>query len=266
MKRFTETTKWSDPWYRRLTPCAKLLWAYLCDHCNAIGLIDLDLESAEFHIGCKVGESHLKELESRIQRVSGTKVFIPKFIHFQCGNLSESCPAHKPVLKLVSLHNLIKKDIDYLYPIDRVYTTLQEKEKEKEKEGEGCGEGVLDVVAEAPPAVTAEQIYEQYPLKVGKPAALRAISKAMQKTDPKKILELTLEYAKRRNGETEFTPMPATWFNQERYNDDPSTWNRHETHKPTGQQRVDRSIGTANEGLASKYKGLGRLAAPQPAQ
>jgi len=71
----------------------------------------------------------------------------------------------------------------------------------------------------------AEQIYQAFPRKVGKPAALKAILRAMAKIDPPQLLRLTQEYAAARAGEdAQFTPHPATWFNQERYNDNPSTW------------------------------------------
>jgi hypothetical protein len=85
--------------------------------------------------------------------------------------------------------------------------------------------------------VTPEKIYEAYPLKVGKPAALKSITKAMQKVDPKSLLALTQAYATRRGGDLSFTPHPSTWFNQERFNDDPSTWDRaagngKSSHKP----------------------------------
>lgn len=77
--------------------------------------------------------------------------------------------------------------------------------------------------------VTAEQIYAEYPFKVGKPAALRAIRKAMEKVAPEKLLQITKAFAARRAGDTAFMPHPSTWFNQERYNDDPSTWTKNET-------------------------------------
>jgi len=71
-----------------------------------------------------------------------------------------------------------------------------------------------------------EQIYQAYPLKVGKPAALKAITKAIKRgTEPDKLLRLTKAYAAARDGNKDFCPHPATWFNQERYNDDPATWN-----------------------------------------
>lgn len=140
VKRFTETTKWRDPWYRRLSPIAKLFWSYLTDNCNSIGLIEPDYEAAAFDIGSKIEDGHIKELESRIKVLSGGKIFIPKFIKFQYGELSESCPAHRPIISLVREHGLIRTDLGYEYPSDRVvsrvYDTLQERKGlEKDKNG-----------------------------------------------------------------------------------------------------------------------------------
>jgi len=73
----------------------------------------------------------------------------------------------------------------------------------------------------------ALSIYDLYPRKVARPVALRAIMKAMVKHGPTKLLERTKAYAASRIGQDpQFTPHPATWFNQERFNDDPSTWAR----------------------------------------
>ena len=132
MKRFTETTKWRDPWFRRLSPAAKLLWQYLTDNCSCIGLIDLDLEAARFDIGQAIHEKHLSELSDRVQALGNGKFFIPKFIPFQYGELSTACPAHKPILKAIEQHQLSIGQKGYQYPNARVLGTLQEKEKEME--------------------------------------------------------------------------------------------------------------------------------------
>jgi len=74
-----------------------------------------------------------------------------------------------------------------------------------------------------------ELIYEAYPRKVGRPNALRAIYKAVTKYGVDRILDRTKAYALARAGEEPgFTPYPAVWFNQERFEDDPETW------KPNG--------------------------------
>ena len=71
----------------------------------------------------------------------------------------------------------------------------------------------------------AEEIYQAYPRKVAKPAAMKAIEKALKKSSFNDLMAAVREYAKSRDGEDpNFTPHPATWFNQERWNDDRKEW------------------------------------------
>lgn len=76
----------------------------------------------------------------------------------------------------------------------------------------------------------AEAIYQAYPRKVGKPAALKAIVKAMREWTSDALLAQTKAYAdavlRWPPGDEQFVPHPATWFNQGRYFDDPKTWER----------------------------------------
>lgn len=84
-------------------------------------------------------------------------------------------------------------------------------------------------------------IYGVYPRKTGKLAALKAIAKAMKAIAPKPgsttqwdagevLLERVQAYASAvaqwPASEKQYIPMPATWFNQGRYDDDPKTWLR----------------------------------------
>jgi hypothetical protein len=138
MRRFTETQKWDDPWFRRLRPEIKLLWQWILDRCDNAGVIDPDIELASFQIGIEYGPDTLSELGERIQKLPCGKWFIPKFISFQYGTLSKACKAHNPIF--ASLQKLsIEIDLKgYPYPMDRVQEeekeTDQEKEKEKEEE------------------------------------------------------------------------------------------------------------------------------------
>ena len=72
----------------------------------------------------------------------------------------------------------------------------------------------------------AEEIYEAYPRKVGKHAALRAIQRALAKRTFDFLLERTRLFGTTYEGEARFIPHPAKWFNEERFNDDPVTWRR----------------------------------------
>jgi hypothetical protein len=75
-------------------------------------------------------------------------------------------------------------------------------------------------------AATAEEIYQAYPLKVGKPEALRAIRRALRKYPAVQLLAAVKMFAQVRGGDKSYMPYPATWFNQERFADDPETWQR----------------------------------------
>jgi hypothetical protein len=81
-----------------------------------------------------------------------------------------------------------------------------------------------------------ELIYSKYPRKVGKPVALRAIKCALVKVKFEILIQKTERYAKAVDGTGTLIPHPATFFNQERYNDDESTWRRQEpvSLKPNG--------------------------------
>ena len=73
-----------------------------------------------------------------------------------------------------------------------------------------------------------EEIYQAYPLKAAKPDAIRAIRKALKAHDPPFLLAKTREYAVAVRGTDTLIPHPATFYNAERYNDDPATWVRHQ--------------------------------------
>ena len=82
-------------------------------------------------------------------------------------------------------------------------------------------------------AATAEAIYQAYPRKVAKPAAIRCIAKALASPPlgidltvwPALLLQITVRFADARKGEDpQFTPHPSTWFHQRRFEDDPATW------------------------------------------
>ncbi len=95
------------------------------------------------------------------------------------------------------------------------------------------------IVSRDPLRSIIEEIYQHYPKKVGKPQALKAIRKSLSKMDPESLLEKTKAFALARKDEDhQFTPNPATWFNQERYNDDPQTWkpSRDPYQKPQAQR------------------------------
>lgn len=67
----------------------------------------------------------------------------------------------------------------------------------------------------------AVALYMAYPRKVARGAAVKAIKKALRKEEFEFLMEAVLAYADSRDGQdSQYTPYPATWFNQERWADD----------------------------------------------
>lgn len=133
MKRFTETSKWDDPWFRRLPPEMKLLWQWLLDRCDNAGIIDPDIDLASFQIGHQYPMDTLSQFGDRVIQIDCGKWFIPKFITFQYGELSAECRAHKPVFQSLEKHQIDATKL-HLKGYPKGINTLQEKEKDKDKD------------------------------------------------------------------------------------------------------------------------------------
>lgn len=82
----------------------------------------------------------------------------------------------------------------------------------------------------------AVEIYGLYPRKIGRPAALKQIKRALKKYPRDKLMDATAKFAECWLGspDMQFCPHPATWFHNERFNDDPATWVRKESAQSLG--------------------------------
>lgn len=84
-------------------------------------------------------------------------------------------------------------------------------------------------------------IYSAYPKKVGKQQAMKAIAQSLKQIPACELLPIVQQYAKARDGaDQQYTPNPATWFNQGRWMDDPETW---KPKQPTGNFGVRKHAG-----------------------
>lgn len=105
-KRFTDTEKWEDPWFRNLLREYQMFWVYMLDKCDAAGVWKVDFELAEFNLKQTFDDKNQQELKrvfkDRIKVFEGgERWFIPKFISFQYGELDEFCNPHKSIFKLL---------------------------------------------------------------------------------------------------------------------------------------------------------------------
>lgn len=214
----------------------KVLWQFLCDNCDCAGVWEPNWRLASLMIGEKVKADDLRVFGERVLLLSSGKVLLTSFVLFQYGKLSVDCRPHQGIFKAIEKHgiaHLVEGHPEFSDRVsnrvsNRVSDTLQEKDKDKDKE-----EDKDDEVQEKKDSEIIETIYSAYPRKVAKPPALKAIAKALASPPlgmdsgqwPADLLAITTRYAALRKAEpVEFTPHPATWFNERRFEDDPSTW------------------------------------------
>lgn len=225
MKRFTETDKWRDSWFRKLKPMSKLAFFYVVDNCDAAGVWDPDFDLADFTIGEKVDWLSVStELGERLVMLPCGKWHLTRFVEFQYGELVEECRPHAKVLQLLKGHG-----IPYGKGIRRVSIPNRNGE-DKDNTGKEEDKGAVGA------AISADVIYAAYPRKEARQDALRAIAKAMDRVPATELLGLTQTYATAVAAwppeDRCYVPHPATWFNGARYHDDPSTWQRKTTQVP----------------------------------
>ena len=111
-KRFTDSEKFKDIWYRKLSPKHKCLWEFLLSECNHAGIIELDLELATFLIGEEITEKDLEPFKQKLTHIEKDLYFIPNFITFQYGKLSKLSKPHIPVIKMLDKYGISYELID----------------------------------------------------------------------------------------------------------------------------------------------------------
>jgi hypothetical protein len=168
-KRFTDTNKYKKPFIRALQGSYKLLWDFLYHDCDHAGIWIVDFEIAQAYVGADMPVNNLDALkffnadELRIIEIDGGKKwFIPSFIEFQYGVLSEKNRAHINVISVLRKYLLLNTDLSIKKskPLTSPLQGAKEKEKEQEKEQEpeiegGAGE-TLEPVCDEPFSIEPE--------------------------------------------------------------------------------------------------------------
>jgi hypothetical protein len=197
-----------------LTPGEKLAFLWLAITCDNAGFREVvgPVYSLETSLPIEDLWSAVAKVPTAFVR-DGDHVFVRKFLHHQLAGRDGDRGKISSNNCFSGVRNAYKSQ-----PSDELRAALIEEYPELE----GALEGGQTKVVGNP---HAEEIYAAYPRKVGKPKAIQAILRALQSCkDPGWLLDRTKAYAKSREGQDpQYTPHPATWFNQSRYNDELET-------------------------------------------
>ena len=141
-KRFTDSRKWLDPWFRELPQPYRDLWLYMLDNCSHIGIWKVDMGMASYVIGGEVRRDMAQDLfNNRVIDITGetstsVKWFIPKFVSFQYGVLSPDGRLHSKIIR--DLEIALPADVfsriqtECQHPVTKGDVTLKSKEEVKD--------------------------------------------------------------------------------------------------------------------------------------
>ena len=134
-KRFFDSQKFDDPWYRKLLPHQKCFWEFLLCKCDHAGFWKVDFEAASWHIGQEIKETDMIDiLNGRVVVLKNDLWFIPKFITFQYGKLNSDVKVHKSVMDILSKNRINIENLTVSKQLGNSYLTVQDKNKDKDKD------------------------------------------------------------------------------------------------------------------------------------
>ena len=140
-RRFTDTEKWSDPWFSDLDNESRLLWLYLCDKCSYVGIWKVNFREMRFFCNSEKSDDQIKQIfNDRIIELKSDKWFIPKFLSFQYPKgLQSNKPAiigiRNEIIRL-GIETIVSESLgnDYLIIKDKEQEKVKDKGKEQEQE------------------------------------------------------------------------------------------------------------------------------------
>jgi hypothetical protein len=227
-KRFTITEKWDNKDFRNLSPEAKLLFLYICDKCDIAGFWEIDLAQAAFFLGISGSlDGALQELANPCPTVTDGILWVKNFVPYQ-GNwpLQPNAPAHGAIVKCLQAHNGFQ-DKALEYWTKKTGLTLAHGLPNPLSISKGKGKGKGKEVCRP----NFETFWNSYPRKEGKGKAWES----WRKNNPplEQVLKTLEKYERSEQWkDSQFIPMPATWLNQWRWEDEPEALTAKPAAKP----------------------------------
>jgi len=139
-KRFIDTGFLDQKWIRKLSPEKKIFLIYLMLKCDNGGVIELDLEDANFWIGKNIGDLNFLPEGYLIPLNNSCKYFMPKFIEWQYRDLSSNKFIVAQARQILDKYSLINSD--FTLNLDKNYINITKDVPNSQEQGIGTGIGI----------------------------------------------------------------------------------------------------------------------------
>lgn len=145
-KRFTDTGKWRNSWFRGLPLKAKIVWTYLCDECDFSGIWKADYGLASYQVDFKFDAADLWEwFGEKVHFFSQDQVLIVQFYEFQYGESKDSWTAKVKARERLEALGFSFSNNKILLPTDHTPTTVVGQSDDCLSVGVGVVVGVSNI-------------------------------------------------------------------------------------------------------------------------
>jgi len=274
-RRFTVTEKWTqDKWFMELDAPSKLMFIYLYENCDCAGFWEINIKEAAYRIALNEETVYqaFKDVEKCYVR-DDRFCAIVSFLHHQRNlPLNPENKAHIGILnRLIShpgLYEALKirwESKGYIHSERTLFNQENQAPSKPLPRGYGKGNGIGKEKCLDKNNEKFDQFWKTYPKKVGKGPARKAFVKIKPSEELlQKMLAAVEQQSKSEQWLQEggrFIPNPATWLNQERWDDEVSIkGGQHEPNKISREFTADSKTqaGTRSQGSKQPRRNLAR--------
>lgn len=176
-KRYTDTLKWTKRWYRELGSALRDVRQYVLDTCSHYGVWEVDLDTLKHFTGQRVSLADIsKAFQGKMLAIDSDKIFIPAFIDFQYGELSEDSRPHQSVIRELRREGLwdfyqefLKSNSDRSHNLSEGLANPYDEAKDKDKEQD------KDKAKDNALKFDFDSAYASYPRHEGKAAGIKSL-------------------------------------------------------------------------------------------
>lgn len=137
-KRFADTAKHKDPWWKSLPTNHKILFDFMCLDCDCAGFWKVNFDTFELLYKIKMTQDDMGVFGKKVIRIDEETYFMTSFIKVQYTKLNFNNNAHRGVLNLLNYYNI--ETSPYVAPAKGLDSPMlgpqdmdMEKDMEKEK-------------------------------------------------------------------------------------------------------------------------------------
>lgn len=259
-RRFYDSGLVNQRWYMELSPKHKALYIHCLCVCDCAGILEVNPTMMSAFIGDKIEDTDLfSAFGNRIIPLPDYKALMVDFVYFQCGGeLRQGCRPHDAIIKRLREVGMSVEDLQKVCTHELKFTTVNTEPKKV-----SCAVSIEErKLPRIEPTVKADDtenivkmfmaFWKEYPRHDSKQSAYKKFTNIMKGKSTEEQNELlskmiaAIDSQKRseqwQKDDGKFIPMPTTYLNQARWEDEGVVANDPSLNNQQPSQRIAKTL------------------------